>query len=93
MRRRIAASCEYNGSSAYRSMVSPAMGPNVMDVDHVALIHPDFVQANLIASPDRGLVMIDWTGARRRPRRSLAFLLFAEGFVVMIRALSPKQMT
>lgn len=27
------------------------------------LIHPDFVLANVIASPDRGRVLVDWAGA------------------------------
>ncbi len=45
-----------------------------------ALIHPDFVLANVIASAQRGPVLVDWTGAGRGPRAwSLAFLLFAEG--------------
>jgi Ser/Thr protein kinase RdoA (MazF antagonist) len=44
-----------------------------------ALIHPDFVLANVIASPERGMVLVDWTGAGRGPRAwPLAFLLFAE---------------
>jgi len=30
-----------------------------------ALIHPDFVPANAIASPDDGLVLVDWTGTGR----------------------------
>ncbi len=42
------------------------------------LIHPDFVAANAIATPDGGLAMIDWAGAGRGPRLwSLAFLLWA----------------
>jgi Ser/Thr protein kinase RdoA (MazF antagonist) len=45
-----------------------------------ALIHPDFVLANVIASPERGMVLVDWTGAGRGPRTwPLAFLLYAEG--------------
>jgi Ser/Thr protein kinase RdoA (MazF antagonist) len=45
-----------------------------------ALLHPDFVLANVVASPERGLVLVDWTGAGRGPRLwSLAFLLWAEG--------------
>ncbi len=45
-----------------------------------ALVHPDFVLANVVASRDRGLVLVDWTGAGRAARAwSLAFLLFAEG--------------
>jgi Ser/Thr protein kinase RdoA (MazF antagonist) len=46
----------------------------------MALIHPDFVLANVIASPERGMVFVDWTGAGRGPRAwPLAFLLYAEG--------------
>jgi Ser/Thr protein kinase RdoA (MazF antagonist) len=33
-----------------------------------ALVHPDPVPKNVIATPDAGLVMIDWTGAGRGPR-------------------------
>jgi Ser/Thr protein kinase RdoA (MazF antagonist)/predicted enzyme related to lactoylglutathione lyase len=45
-----------------------------------ALVHPDFVLANVIASPERGLVVVDWTGSGQGPRLwPLAFLLFAEG--------------
>jgi Ser/Thr protein kinase RdoA (MazF antagonist) len=45
-----------------------------------AVIHPDFVLANVIASPGRGMVLVDWTGAGTGPRAwPLAFLLFAEG--------------
>jgi Ser/Thr protein kinase RdoA (MazF antagonist) len=43
-----------------------------------ALIHPDFVLANVVATPG-GMVLVDWTGAGRGPRLwSLAFLLYAE---------------
>ena len=45
-----------------------------------ALIHPDFVPANAIRTPDGGLVLVDWTGAGRGPRLyPLAFLLWAAG--------------
>ena len=45
-----------------------------------ALVHPDFVLPNVVASADHGLVVVDWTGAGRAARMwSLAFLLFAEG--------------
>ena len=45
-----------------------------------ALIHPDFVPANAILTPDGGLVLVDWTGAGRGPRLyPLAFLLWAAG--------------
>jgi hypothetical protein len=42
------------------------------------LIHPDFVLANVVATPD-GMVLVDWAGAGRGPRLwPLAFLLYAE---------------
>jgi Ser/Thr protein kinase RdoA (MazF antagonist) len=47
-----------------------------------ALIHPDFVLANAIATPEPGgeLVMVDWTGAGIGPRLwPLAFLLYSAG--------------
>jgi Ser/Thr protein kinase RdoA (MazF antagonist) len=45
-----------------------------------ALTHPDFVLANVVASPGPAMVLVDWTGAGRGPRLStLAFLLWAEG--------------
>ncbi len=45
-----------------------------------ALVHPDFVLPNVIASEGRGLVLVDWTGAGRAARLwSLAFLLFSAG--------------
>lgn len=45
-----------------------------------ALIHPDFVLPNMVASSDHGLTIVDWAGAGSGPRLwSLAFLLFAEG--------------
>ena len=45
-----------------------------------ALIHPDFVPANAILTPDGRLVLVDWTGAGRGPRLyPLAFLLWAAG--------------
>jgi hypothetical protein len=45
-----------------------------------ALTHPDFVLANVIASPERGLVLVDWAGAGREARLwSLAWLLFSAG--------------
>jgi aminoglycoside phosphotransferase (APT) family kinase protein len=34
----------------------------------VALIHPDFVLANVVVSPDRGMALVDWAGAGRGPR-------------------------
>jgi Ser/Thr protein kinase RdoA (MazF antagonist) len=45
-----------------------------------SLIHPDFVLANVVATPEPGMVLVDWAGAGRGPRLwPLAFLLWAEG--------------
>jgi Ser/Thr protein kinase RdoA (MazF antagonist) len=44
-----------------------------------AMTHPDFVLANVIATPEPSMVVVDWAGAGRGPRLwSLAFLLWAE---------------
>jgi Ser/Thr protein kinase RdoA (MazF antagonist) len=44
-----------------------------------AFTHPDFVLPNVIASPEGGMVVVDWTGAGTGPRAwTLAFLLWAE---------------
>jgi aminoglycoside phosphotransferase (APT) family kinase protein len=49
------------------------------DLPH-ALVHPDFVLANAIPTPDQTLVIVDWTGAGRGPPLwSLGFLLWASG--------------
>ncbi|HEX3802274.1 MAG TPA: phosphotransferase [Solirubrobacteraceae bacterium] len=46
-----------------------------------ALIHPDFVLANVVATPEPSMVLVDWAAAGRGPRLwSLAFLLWAEGY-------------
>jgi len=45
-----------------------------------AFLHPDFVSANAIPTPDEKLVVVDWTGAGRGPRLpSLGLLLWAVG--------------
>jgi Ser/Thr protein kinase RdoA (MazF antagonist) len=45
-----------------------------------ALIHPDFVLANVVATPEPGMVVVDWAGVGRGPRLwPFAFLLWAEG--------------
>jgi Ser/Thr protein kinase RdoA (MazF antagonist) len=44
-----------------------------------AFVHPDFVLANVVATPDPAMVIVDWTGAGRGPRAwPLAFLLWTE---------------
>jgi methyltransferase (TIGR00027 family) len=49
------------------------------DLPH-AFTHPDFVAANTIITPDKGPVIIDWTGAGLAPRLwTLAFLLWSAG--------------
>ena len=46
-----------------------------------ALIHPDFVMANVVASRDGGMVLVDWSGTGRGPRAwALAFTLWSVGF-------------
>jgi Ser/Thr protein kinase RdoA (MazF antagonist) len=45
-----------------------------------ALIHPDPAPVNAVATPDRGLVLVDWTAAGRGPRiASLAWFLTGAG--------------
>jgi Ser/Thr protein kinase RdoA (MazF antagonist) len=49
------------------------------DLPH-GVVHPDFVPVNVIRSPDRGPVVVDWAGSGRGPRLwSLGFLLWAAG--------------
>lgn len=56
-----------------------ARADDCADLPH-ALVHPDFVPANAIPTPDQRLVVVDWTGAGRGPRVwSLGFLLWAAG--------------
>lgn len=52
-----------------------------------AFTHPDFVLANVVATPEPDMVIVDWTGAGCGPRAwSLAFLLWAEGLRDVRRA-------
>jgi Ser/Thr protein kinase RdoA (MazF antagonist) len=45
----------------------------------VAFLHPDFVLANVVATAQPGMVLVDWAGAGTGPRAwPLAFLLWAE---------------
>jgi Ser/Thr protein kinase RdoA (MazF antagonist) len=65
---------------AYAALRAEVAGLDGGDGLPEALIHPDFVLANVIPSPSRGLVMVDWTGSGQGPRLwSLAFLLYAAG--------------
>lgn len=65
------------GYEAFRTEIERS--DDFHDLPH-ALIHPDFVPANVVESPDAGLVVIDWTGAGRGPRiSSSGFLLWAAG--------------
>jgi Ser/Thr protein kinase RdoA (MazF antagonist) len=46
-----------------------------------AVIHPDFVLANVVASSDGVMVLVDWSGSGRGPRAwALAFTLWSVGF-------------
>lgn len=52
-----------------------------------AFTHPDFVLANVVATSQPGMVIVDWTGSGRGPRAwSLAFLLWVEGLRDVRRA-------
>jgi Ser/Thr protein kinase RdoA (MazF antagonist) len=65
---------------AYASLRAEVASLDAGDGLPHALTHPDFVLANVIPSPSRGMVMVDWTGSGQGPRLwSLAFLLYAAG--------------
>jgi Ser/Thr protein kinase RdoA (MazF antagonist) len=67
------------GQPAYAALARELADADGGDGLPTALIHPDFVLANVVASPGRGMVVVDWTGAGQGPRAwSLAFLLYAE---------------
>jgi Ser/Thr protein kinase RdoA (MazF antagonist) len=64
---------------AYEALRAAVASLDAADGLPEALVHPDFVLANVVATPD-GMVLVDWAGAGRGPRVwSLAFLLYAEG--------------
>jgi Ser/Thr protein kinase RdoA (MazF antagonist) len=65
--------------AAYQALRAEIAALDTADGLPAALTHPDFVLANVVATPG-GMVVVDWAGAGRGPRVwSLAFLLFAEG--------------
>lgn len=65
--------------AAYDALRAEIDGLDTGDGLPEALLHPDFVLANVVATPG-GMVIVDWAGTGRGPRLwSLAFLLFAEG--------------
>ncbi|MGN6128027.1 MAG: phosphotransferase enzyme family protein [Humibacter sp.] len=75
-------------------LAAVSSGPSLMHLDRVrkalddaddgdglpeGVIHPDFVLANVVATADPEMVLVDWAGAGRGPRAwPLAFLLWAE---------------
>ena len=64
---------------AYEALGAEISALDTADGLPEALTHPDFVLANVVATPD-AMVLVDWAGAGRGPRAwSLAFLLYAEG--------------
>jgi Ser/Thr protein kinase RdoA (MazF antagonist) len=64
---------------AYEALRAEVNALDTADGLPEALTHPDFVLANVVATPG-GMVLVDWAGAGRGPRVwSLAFLLYAEG--------------
>jgi Ser/Thr protein kinase RdoA (MazF antagonist) len=65
--------------AAYEALLTEIRALDTADGLPEALTHPDFVLANVVATPD-AMVVVDWAGAGRGPRVwSLAFLLYAEG--------------
>jgi Ser/Thr protein kinase RdoA (MazF antagonist) len=82
--RRLLADCEASVTDADRARYE-TLHRELSDLDDgeglpEALLHPDFVLANVVASRERGMVLVDWTGTGSGPRLwPLAFLLFAEG--------------
>jgi Ser/Thr protein kinase RdoA (MazF antagonist) len=64
---------------AYQALQAEVDALDTADGLPEALTHPDFVLANVVATPG-GMVLVDWAGTGRGPRLwSLAFLLYAEG--------------
>jgi len=64
---------------AYDALCAEVAGLDAAEGLPEALTHPDFVLANVVATP-ADIVLVDWAAAGRGPRLwSLAFLLYAEG--------------
>jgi Ser/Thr protein kinase RdoA (MazF antagonist) len=64
--------------AAFEALQAEVAGLDAADGLPEALIHPDFVLANVVATPD-GMVLVDWAGTGVGPRLwSLAFLLYSE---------------
>jgi Ser/Thr protein kinase RdoA (MazF antagonist) len=64
--------------AAFDALCSAVTGLDAAEGLPEALIHPDFVLANVVATEDE-MVLVDWAGAGVGPRLwSLAFLLYAE---------------
>jgi Ser/Thr protein kinase RdoA (MazF antagonist) len=69
------------GAAAYRRLQEEVEGLDDASGLPESFLHPDFVLANVVATPDNRLAVVDWTGAGRAPRAwSLAFLLWSVGY-------------
>ena len=66
--------------AAYDSLRRALRGLDDGDGLPTVLVDPDFVLRNVVASRERGLVLVDWAGAGVAPRAwALAWLLYVEG--------------
>jgi Ser/Thr protein kinase RdoA (MazF antagonist) len=66
--------------SRYESLRAEVASLDGCDGLPEAFVHPDFVLANVVASSEQGMVLVDWAGAGRAARVwPLAWLLFVEG--------------
>jgi Ser/Thr protein kinase RdoA (MazF antagonist) len=69
------------GAAGYRRLQEEVAGLDGASGLPESFVHPDFVLANVVATPENRLVLVDWTGAGRAPRAwSLAFLLWSVGY-------------
>jgi hypothetical protein len=66
--------------AAHRALAAVLAGADDGEGLPSALVHPDFVLRNVVASRARGLVLVDWAGTGVGPRVwPLAWLLYSEG--------------